>query len=471
MKTAILFLTLCILLVVGSTKVSAGIDASKNKQLPKDKVALYQQLDDDFEELLKTERNQEPLREAARLLAETNQNSHWMNFYDATALIRRHRSKAAIPLLMKYMIEHSPFSTAHSAISNYIDTLRILTGERLTLTDLPEKGVNRQQSIEAAVIKMYVEWWQPNKKHLTTDLGKMAEDRVKFVVSELLRHSDREFERYHYALDSDRLVSTQALHDRLAASFRKRSGRQGWWKEELHGRMTTILLDLVGYTSQPPNDPTAGSTRIAYAAIPMLAVLRQEGQAQILDKVAEDQKQNNATRLTCILALHFASEDMNIEAVVSILDTDPRLECRVLSLLTLGLSDKNAVAVPKLVAALKDNNQEIRLAAMQGLEAFAPQVALSNLSSIVRDGEPSELVRPSIKLLGRIGGDDAASVLAEYLEKTLKPGGNKSYALYYALNAFSEATKTRWTEEGAHDDSYYIEKAEAAINWWKTHKK
>jgi hypothetical protein len=257
----------------------------------------------------------------------------------------------------------------------------------------------------------------------------------------------------------------------VSAALRNDEGRHEWWKEELDGRMTRILLDRAGYGAKPSDDPTAAATRVAYAAIPLLAVLRQEGQAFLLDAIAADQKQNNATRLTCILALHFAGEDINLKAVMSILETDPRLECRVLALLALGLSDKNAAAVPKLVAALDDKNREIRLAAIHSLQTFAPKAALAKLTKVVQDGEPSELVRPAIRLLGDIGGAAAGATLVEYLEKSLKNGEKKNYDVHHALRAFSTATNTHWTEAGAHDPSYYAERAQKAIDWWKERQK
>src|SRR5262249_23461187 len=54
----------------------------------------------DFEELLKKEKDPRPLREAALKFHQTNQNSRWTYYHEALALIRKHRSPAAIPLIL-----------------------------------------------------------------------------------------------------------------------------------------------------------------------------------------------------------------------------------------------------------------------------------------------------------------------------------------------------------------------------------
>jgi hypothetical protein len=435
---------------------------------PLERAALIRQLDADFQNLLANEPHAESVREAARLLAETNQNSRWMNFFQATALLRKHRPRAGVPLLLRYLVEHASFGSSHIIVPQYVVTLKLLTGE--SAADPLLKAAGQQKEMEKAVGRLYADWWQPNKKTLTTDLGKMPVEKVAVIVRGLLSQAEQEILRNAYSSDNDRLVSTESLYNGLTRGLGQRHGRQEWWKEELHGRMTPILLDLAGYVENPVGNPAAGPTRVSFPAAGLLAVLRQEGQARLLDRIVADEKQNNATRLTCVLALHLAGEDMPLNAVVSILDRDPRLECRVLSLLLLGLSPKNAVTAPRLLVALEDRNREVRLAAMHSLTAFAPREALPRVSRIVRDGTPPELVRPAVDLLGRIGGDEAARVLVEALEKGLRKD-SKSYDVYYTLYAFSSATDTRWIEAGAHDPAYYNEKARKAIAWWKMRAK
>jgi hypothetical protein len=468
MLASVVCLALSVVLAF-SPKAPVPAELRPEKEAPKDKAELYRQLDDDFQELLKAEADPEPLREAARLLAQTDQGAHWTSFFQATALLRQHRSKAAIPLLMKYMVEHASLGPSHISLPQYAETINILAGEKVAT--IPENGPDRQKAMEAAVLKLYGEWWRLNKKTFTTDLGKMPDERLRFVVSELLRHSGKELADSQRTSAPDRLVSAEALYQSVAASLRGRDGRRQWCKEELHGRMTPVLLNQAGYTKKPTDDPTAGPTRVAYASIPLLAVLYQQGKAPLLDEIAADPKQNNATRLTCILALQFAGEDMNVKAVSSILEADSRLECRVLALLALGLSGKTATAVPKLVAALDDKNREIRLSAVHSLQTFAPKAALPKLSKVVRDGEPAELVQPGIQLLGAIGGDEVATVLAEHMEKLLKNGGKQNYDVYHVLRAFSTATNTDWIEAGAHQPAYYAEQAQKAIEWWKAREK
>src|SRR5207302_389844 len=152
-------------------------------------------------------------------LAETNQNSRWLSFFNATALMRKHRSTAAVPLLLKYMVEHASFGSSHVVIPEYVNTLRVLTGEKIA--DPRQNGSDRQKSMHDAVAKLYETWWQPNKKTLTADLGKMPAERLKVVVDELLRHAEKEFDRHRGDWGADRLVSTQALYNGLTSALRE----------------------------------------------------------------------------------------------------------------------------------------------------------------------------------------------------------------------------------------------------------
>src|SRR5262245_51900593 len=92
---------------------------------------LIEQLDADFEPLLKKERDPEPLRKAARLLKETNQSSTWTNYSSACAILRQARSKAAVPLLLKYMIQHAGYGSGHVLVPEYASTIEQLTGKEL----------------------------------------------------------------------------------------------------------------------------------------------------------------------------------------------------------------------------------------------------------------------------------------------------------------------------------------------------
>jgi hypothetical protein len=430
---------------------------------PTDQASLIRCLDDDYQDLLKTADHPQPLRDAANLLAETNQNTHWTNYAKAVELIRQHRCKAAVPLLMKYMVLHASFGSSHVIIPAYVDAIRLLTGEKI---DCPTAtGRDRQGAMDSAVLKLYVDWWKPNKSSLTTDLDQMSDDRLKFVASELQRHSAREIGQGNAG--NDRHVSTQDQYEKLARALEETSGRREWYKEELSPRMTAIFLAQAGYVDKPVDDVTKGQTRVEFAMVPLLAALREQGQADSLDKITREMKQNNATLLTSMLALHAAGEDLDSPAVLAIYDTDTRLECRTTALLALSVCKNGATIVPRLVSALDDQNKEIRLAGLYSLRTIAPRAALPKLIQAVHDGDPADLVQPGIRMLGDIGGDQAADALVQYMEKQLRDGDSRHADLGQALLAFSKATHSSFVQAGAHPPDYYETQALSAISSWR----
>jgi hypothetical protein len=456
-------------LVCLSPVVAIADDLAKQPK-PKDKQSLLQRLETDYQQLLAAEPNPEPVRQAARLLAETN--VRWTNHNKALTLLRKHRSKAGIPLLLKYAVLHTSVGNTHMIVPRYFETLSALVGEKF---ECPEaRGPERQETIEKTVLKLYVDWWLPNKATVITDPGKMSEGQIQLMVDEVLERGQRWLEAETHRRRGE-LVSAEALYSAVSATLREREGPHGVSKDELHGRMTPVLLRLAGYVEKPAADPTRGPTEVLHTSIPLLALLRQKGEAPQLDAIAADTKQNNATRLTCLHALHLAGDDLNVPTLLAIYDKDTRLECRVLALLLAGISRTHAAAVPKLVEALGDKNREIRVAAIHGLQSSAPAEALPKLCKIVRDREPPELVSPAIRLLGRIGGDEAAAALVDWMEEVLRVSG-RDRDLNNALDAFSAATRTRWLEavpgaRGARDPDFYAKSAQKAIEWWKSQRK
>jgi hypothetical protein len=427
---------------------------------PTDNASLLRCLDSDYQFLLKTERDAQSIRNAAQLLEQTNQNSHWNDFFKANELLRQHRAKAAVPLLMMYMVKHAAFGSSHISIPQYVQTLRVLTGEKIA--DPPAAGRDRQQSMDDFVINLYVQWWKPIRATLTTDLARMSDEQISCVADELLRLSESELGSKPSSLHG---TSTQAQYEKLVSAFGEKSGRQLWWDEDLHPRMVPIFLAAAGYSQTPTDDVTDGPSQVSFAAAPLLAVMHQNNWAGTLDQIAADAKQNNATRLTCLLALYGSGRDVNSQDLVSIFDSDKRLECRVVALLMLGRSATPKTVAPQLVTALDDDNREIRLAALTSLRTIAPRDAKAKLLKVISEGQPQELIDPGLLMLSNIGGDDVVAALVQFMQKSIDNGNTRQ--LPRALEAFSNATHKRWLQAGAHPQAYYQTQANAAIADWK----
>ncbi|HBI43368.1 MAG TPA: hypothetical protein DDY78_11010 [Planctomycetales bacterium] len=423
---------------------------------------LLQKLDADFEELLKKEKDPQPLREAARLLERTNNSDRWTAYMEAVAILRRTRAKAAIPLLLKYMVLHAANGNGGMNIQAYADTLTILTGKDV---DSPYQNVaDRKTSMRAGVQKLIDGWWEPNKEKISTDLEAMSKEQVQVVVHRLIRQA-RSRER------DDGRELTDTISRRLAEVLEpERAGRQPWQGEELSAAMTPVLLDLVGYDEKPPPKAAdSDAAGIAYAAIPLLANLRANGLAPQLDKIATDKRQGSATRLTCFLALYRAGEKLNAPEVVALLDGEKKLDRRLAAILALRYSqDRKAVSAP-LIKLLDDPNQNIQTAAIYALEGSAPKEALPKLKKVLDELEPPQAVYVVIRTVGLMEGQEARAALAEFLAAA-QDNPKKGRYIYQALIAFEKSAGQNWIEAGAHPEAYYRERAKQALEWWKAQK-
>jgi HEAT repeat protein len=233
--------------------------------------------------------------------------------------------------------------------------------------------------------------------------------------------------------------------------------------------MVPVMLRRIGYVAQKGPAKERDTFRISFVIVPMLAALHNNGEAPDLAKIAEDPQQNSAVRLTCLLALVSAGEDLRTKAVLSILKDEKKLERRLVAVLVLGRGRDVRTVAPPLIQLLDDTNEQIRTAAVYALQSTAPREALPKLKRIVEENKPPDAVLTAIDLIGRIGTKEARQILASYLEKALD-GDGRGNRLYYALGAFETATGQSWIEAGAHDNAYYQNKTREALRWWKLQK-
>ena len=107
---------------------------------PTARDALVQRLEAEYQEALKSEKSPAHVRQAAELLREIDPNS-W-KFRRVCALLRASRSKAAVPLLMRYMVEHAGFPSSRPILEAYADTVTHITGKNIG--KIYEYGEDRQ---------------------------------------------------------------------------------------------------------------------------------------------------------------------------------------------------------------------------------------------------------------------------------------------------------------------------------------
>lgn len=300
---------------------------------PADDARLLERLDAEFESLVREDPNAATLRQAAQLLEQTDQSSHWTNYSKATALLRQTRSKAAVPLLLKYMVKHAELSTAHVTVPEYAATIELLTGK--DIGKVYESGSDGPKAVRRRVAELFDDWWLPAKGAISTAPSKMSRERLEVLVDRLLG-------KIRWARDYDRDPDDRATAYRIYhILFYKvmspyASDEPAWRDVELDPAMVPILLGQAGYQPEGTTLPGAGQVhRVPFAVVDLLAALRKNQSAPQLDRIAADPKQGSATRLTCVLAMYAAGEKLDTPALISVLNTESQLELRLVTIIAL----------------------------------------------------------------------------------------------------------------------------------------
>ncbi|MBM81543.1 MAG: hypothetical protein CMJ78_13260 [Planctomycetaceae bacterium] len=436
-----------------------------SKETQAEAKALIDRFTKEFEALVKDDKHVVKLREAAELLESTNESDRWTNYSAALKILRQHRSKAAIPLIMKYMIKHSTFSTGASAMKSYTETLSVLSGRELT--NPYRYQADRFTPVVVGVKKMAETWWNKNSKTLAVDIDELSEEQLLVIVHALLKK-----QRWN----SNYLRDPSGNHDPTAYRLyhvlfydimgRSSSSRERAWRaEELSPAMVPILLKIAGYQKEPPKEQARDSMTIPFEMVHMLAWMRKNDQAPQLDKIAEDTRQNSAVRLVCILALFAADEKLRADTLITMLKSEKKIERRLTIILALQQSRNTKKVLPTLLAQLDDPNGEIRSAAIYALHNHASNDILPRLQEMLDELDPPGAVDNVLDVIGEMQTAEAQAALIEFMREGLKtPAGKK--LVPDALGAFATATDKRWYEAGAHPQEYYLEQAVKAIKWW-----
>jgi hypothetical protein len=167
---------------------SLGLQAGEEKKVSEEEKQLITKLESDFEELVKKDKEPQLMRDAAQFLEQTNQSDRWPDYLKALTIIRRTRSKAAIPLLMKSMVQHASFGNGPSNVLAYTNALSILTGK--DFANPYRYAADRKTPVREAVADWVAKWWDKEKKNISTDLATMSKEQLQVVVDRLMKEGD-----------------------------------------------------------------------------------------------------------------------------------------------------------------------------------------------------------------------------------------------------------------------------------------
>ena len=426
---------------------------------------LLPRLEAEYREALKVERDPRPVEQAAKLLAETN--NRWTHYAKATALIRKHRPKAAVPLLMVYMIKHTTGPNPHIIIPAYADTLVILTG-----VDFSVGRSTRPDEIGRKVGKLLADWWLPGREKISTSHADMTPAQLGRVVDVLLARSAR---CVNYGHDhSAGRTAYGVAHNIPRILKRVEPHYRGWMREDLCAAMTAYLLRRAGWrpaSAADPARPAARSPALPYEIIPILAEIRRNSGADELPAVAADARQPAAARLAALLALKAAGEKMPTQHVLAVLDGEKDLVLRLVAILSLHHSTDKRAAAKKLLSLMADRNDEIRSAAVWGLRELAPPQAVPHLKTVIDKLDPPGVISIALQALGRIKTDKSAEALVAFVGAAAEDRAKEKH-LYDALRAFHAATgcpvKPNPHYRKPDRDTVLKTQAAQAVKWWRT---
>lgn len=390
---------------------------------------LLHNLEKDFVKLLKRSRNAEALIEAEILLEATNNNSHWTNYSKASKILRRTRDKAAIPLLLRYMVEHSKRSSSHVMIPEYAKTISMISGHQL---DNPYKsGPNLEKRMRSKVTEIVNKWWSKEIDKITTEPNNLSDAQLRVIVINLLKEVRRNGDFTGSGGNHD---SAYGAYHNVYYKVVSSSSSDRYEISVLHPAMVTMVLEPSGYGSIE-RSKIESVRRFPYETIPILAELAKSGHRKKIEEITNDKKQNSTVRLACILSLYRADEVLRVNQLLEILKNEKTLENRLINLLALRWGGEKAVSV--LLKHMDDPNIEIATAAACALVDAQPDEALPKFKKLLsRDHYQTPTLL--LKSLAEYKNRTSHEILADMLEKSLDGHANQQH-LNQILYVFIDA--------------------------------
>src|SRR5262249_49846335 len=219
-------------------------------------AAVCRDLDARFEELLKKEKDPQPLRDAARKFRRTNPESGGTIWYYPAArrILRDPRSPAGVPLLVRHAIPL--LSASRDKGNEFADTLLILTG-----LDVPDVGPDA-----------LVEWWAKNKDSIETDVNQMPVERRRVIAQRFARAADTMF-REEIHQDDQRIPAGRWTLERMRSVLNRSSDDPLWLPRDLHRDMLPVFLASESESRRPAAAGARRTQELLLNRIPLLADL------------------------------------------------------------------------------------------------------------------------------------------------------------------------------------------------------
>ena len=392
-----------------------------------DSDPLLFKLELDFVRLLKTAKDPMSLLKAEELLAATNDNTHWTNYSSAASIIRQSPDKAAIPLLLRYMVLHTKRSNAGIMVPEYARTITLVSGH-----EVDDKQSVDEKSVRTRVQKIVDQWWSAESKR--EDSGpQLTKQKLQIISRALLEDVRRNAD---FRGSGGRMDSAYRAYHNVVYSIPAKSSERLTIRQTYPG-MAKYILQSSGYSED--GKPTSDrSEKFAYEAIPILAELAKNGGRDEVASIVNDDRQNSSVRMICTLALFRAGESYRSDVMIKLLGEESNMQRRLIILCSLRWA--GATATDSLLKAMRDENIEIATAAATALTETRPQAALPIFRELLLK---RKYPQPPILLLSSLEeyhSSEAVDILGQMLTEALE-GKSKERHLSRILDAYVGAAK------------------------------
>jgi hypothetical protein len=418
---------------------------------PAEDELLYM-LERDFVELLKESDHVEYLLEAEDLLVATNNSSHWTNYSKATRLLKQHRDLASIPLLLRYMVIHAKRSSCHVMIPEYRKTIMAISGHELP--KLYEAGPELETRMRPKILKIFNEWWRKEKDRLVIDPAKMTPGQLQILITNLLKEV-----QYHgdFTGSGGKTDTAYRAYHNVYYRVQGESSSGRFEYPPLHPTMIPLVLAHGGYRTDA--EPGGEPRLFPYEIVHILAEFVKNGEHAMIEKTADDKRQNTTVRMACILALFRAGHTFRTKQMLELLEGETKLGCRLIILLSLRWA--GGEAVPVLLKHMDDANMEIATAAGCALRDVKPKEAMPKFEKLL-DRHHDSLPLLLLGAMAEYKTPQSRALLSRLLTDAVE-GRKNGQHLYRLVSAFADGWDIPASVYRTDDNRDYPRQAKLAL--------
>ncbi len=348
-------------------------DASTASQ-PAREDALLRELESDYESLLKNSQHKDQLREAEQLLRELDDRSKWTNYSAATKILRQHRDRAAIPLLLRFCWLHAGASSAHVILPEYRQVISEISGH--AIPELYVAGADRVELTRQAVENLTENWWRKFRNTLVVSTSEMDPQQLEVMATQLL---ERVRKKVDFSGSGGQVgMAYHALH---VMYYRMSNPGDEGFVFVPHERLVPIILEKIGYQTNASKRLDQAVTPFPFDVAWILGEFAKHNSAELLQALSEDKEQTPVVRLACMLALLRVSQDVDVQHVLELLKHDNDRQRQMIYLLMLRWFDGDTQET--LLEYMRHPDVELATAAACALRDTKPDQAIERFAGLM----------------------------------------------------------------------------------------